>query len=1085
MNNLVTALLALFAITGLLAAATGCRTHIPDTAPTPSPAPVDIRETSTPPEPTPTSVISLTNPALTGNAAESLERIALSDPATARALAGLPWLADDITLEERLTIEAIEAIAAENPSLARRIVGLPWVEFEVSDEEVSTIRAIGEIGEAEPALAEQVARSAWLADGANVEEQAALVFAADAAKDDPLQARQIVESQAREGTGRYYLESIKRYHPALAETLLQAFWVADGLDHMEGAALSGIRNIAGESSSLAQGIVGYPWVTDGITGHEATALVHLADLAAGGAPLGQRLAGYPWVSDGIEPHEARTLGHLLQLANLEPGDAELVAGQDWFQDELTAEEAALVVALRTVSDTSVPLEELVTSGEAHSRTFSLPSGEVNLFVVYRSSLQADVDQVFLGLEDGVTAIEDFMGPPWIMPEVIVHLEPGFEYLAEVDGANLGTHVVMRKTPGEPGFHETLYHELAHYYLKSYYMPHWLNEGWADFLASYTLVHRQGVGVQSRYVLAVQDVKARECPDQGVTNIHELLEATRGRQYLDYLRTPLWTCHYPLGESFLLGMYLALGRDGSTAALRSLYREAVSRSSRVSEDEIYREFLRHTPQGRKERFRAMYRCLHGRPIPGDAETDRTECDPITLAAGLNPEEKWTAASARWVFESGDTPLHRAMFGGQAQVVQRLLDEGGDVNAKTEIRHRLFGDPISDVTPLHIAAQHNSAEVAALLLDRGADISAKDSNGSTPLHQAARNHDPAVAALLLDRGADLAAQDEWDGTPLHLAAERNSNPEVAALLLDRGADINARGPTGWGYTPLLLAAEHNREPAVTALLLDRGADADAADLVWGAGPLHHAALSNGPEVVSLFVEHGAGVNDRDERGRTPLHYAVTNHLYDRAGSPGETNWVGPVIVALLLERGADPNARDNEGRTPLQPAFGETLAESVALLLERGVDINAKDEWGNTALHNAAIGDRQRQVRESLEQGADMEARNNDGLTPLHLAAGFRMLSDRAAEVAQVLLDQGADINARGNKGRTPLHYAAAPEPGPHSFPLDGSFYREVVPLLLDRGADVNAQDNNGVTPCERARRMGAMTGEALLERLCPP
>ena len=151
----------------------------------------------------------------------------------------------------------------------------------------------------------------------------------------------------------------------------------------------------------------------------------------------------------------------------------------------------------------------------------------------------------------------------------------------------------------------------------------------------------------------------------------------------------------------------------------------------------------------------------------------------------------------------------------------------------------------------------------------------------------------------------------------------------------------------------------------------------------------------------------------------------------------------------------------------------------------MDINAKDEWGNTALHNAAIGDRQRQVRESLEQGADMEARNNDGLTPLHLAAGFRTLSDRAEDVAKVLLDQGADINARGNRGRTPLHYAAAPEPGPYSLPLDGSFYKGVVSLLLDRGADLNAEDNNGITPCERARRMGTMTGEALLERLCSP
>ena len=77
--------------------------------------------------------------------------------------------------------------------------------------------------------------------------------------------------------------------------------------------------------------------------------------------------------------------------------------------------------------------------------------------------------------------------------------------------------------------------------------------------------------------------------------------------------------------------------------------------------------------------------------------------------------------------GRTPLHYAARGGKLDVVQYLIEKGGDPMAKDDL----------DYTPLHFACLNRYAHVVQYLLSTGrADPHAKNKLGCTPLYYAAR-------------------------------------------------------------------------------------------------------------------------------------------------------------------------------------------------------------------------------------------------------------------------------------------------------------------------------------------------------------
>ena len=173
-------------------------------------------------------------------------------------------------------------------------------------------------------------------------------------------------------------------------------------------------------------------------------------------------------------------------------------------------------------------------------------------------------------------------------------------------------------------------------------------------------------------------------------------------------------------------------------------------------------------------------------------------PIITVLGYGQISQWWATYNIWV----ETPLHRAVFDGNKALVEQLIAQGSDVNAKGHEGKR----------PLHYASFRGHKTVVELLIAHGANVNVKNKQGRTPLHRAAFKGHHAVAELLIAHGANVNARRKDGRTPLHRAAFQG-HKAVAELLIAHGANVNTRSKDG--NTPLLDAALNSHNNMVEIL------------------------------------------------------------------------------------------------------------------------------------------------------------------------------------------------------------------------------------------------------------------------------
>ena len=375
-----------------------------------------------------------------------------------------------------------------------------------------------------------------------------------------------------------------------------------------------------------------------------------------------------------------------------------------------------------------------------------------------------------------------------------------------------------------------------------------------------------------------------------------------------------------------------------------------------------------------------------------------------------------------------PSH-SLYENRRQICLMFLESAqpADVNAADK----------DGLTPLHLAVRSKDSEIVQKVLDCGGDHNARDRGGKLPIHHAAatiwwsnlkvittllrslvddpaqeQSHTSLDAEDAFDRRAANALQqrDKTGQTPLHIAAAKGTSHTVS-LFLEYGMDVTIRDQENRTALDLAVRAQTRHK---TEILSQR----------YVATQLHEAARDGDVACLKEFLGQGQDPNLAGAEGRTPLHYAA---LFGHVPA-----------VDMLLSNDATVSIRDMRGRTALHLAADSGNVNVVQYLLRAGknfvlanilallaiifrsekISVDDKDYGLQTPLHLAADGGHVEVAELLLNAGADIESGSGSGRRPIHRAA-----HGNHGHLLQLLIARGADIHASDEvSGRTPLQVA---------------------------------------------------------------
>ncbi len=371
----------------------------------------------------------------------------------------------------------------------------------------------------------------------------------------------------------------------------------------------------------------------------------------------------------------------------------------------------------------------------------------------------------------------------------------------------------------------------------------------------------------------------------------------------------------------------------------------------------------------------------------------------------------------------------------------------------------------------SAFYDTIEQSEYIRDKAKAIKAMRDQLGEKLYKELKNPDSSektIEELLSRHDLTRYQYDEW--FPLHYAIKQG-RVRLVKLLLNHGApqDDAIQGR----LTPLLIASMQGHEE-ISILLLQKSADTINCALQSGSTALHLWARHGSLSVVNLLIARGASLTATDERGYTPLHYAVN----------ASANAVE--VVKALCEKGAQPNAPDNKGLTPLCHAVCNENVDVVSALLSYENSIDHLES--NSAFHRACKQTNPSLCRPFLGSpgGLTLDAYTEQQLHDLHKA--FFFSTELYAEFLDQLACKLADVDQQDDQKNTPLlyaarqgklghcelllqHHASATSRNLHGETpllcvLRSSTTTELVPLvqlLLEHEADPHAADIFGITP----------------------
>ncbi|XP_065346457.1 putative ankyrin repeat protein RF_0381 [Cloeon dipterum] len=383
------------------------------------------------------------------------------------------------------------------------------------------------------------------------------------------------------------------------------------------------------------------------------------------------------------------------------------------------------------------------------------------------------------------------------------------------------------------------------------------------------------------------------------------------------------------------------------------------------------------------------------------------------------------------------LHFFVLKNNFKFCQIVLQLDGELIKEFDSKGRL---------PLHIAAEFQGPEMVKWLVrEAGVDVEALSKDKSTALHFAARNRRMWCArnnfSFLLTRKLEKHAKNRSGETAMHVALSME-RVDLAYYFLKEGVKFEKcddnilmycvkknkiksakfvferysrlmKGVDSAGCNLLHIAAEYsNKEMCKWIVSKNKIKPKDLCTKKLKSTVFHHVAKNkaHGVELASYFVDLRVDLNERDQSGETPLHYALRVKNLD--------------VADEMIEDGADLKVKLDELNL-LQFCISRNLLYSAIFVHSKDrSQMQVKGKEGEHALHLAAANAdlsicqwlcnaqfNPRSLSEELENSV------------LHFVA---YNEKHGQSLVSFFVSQGVDVNRRNKNKETPLHAALCKE-----------------------------------------------------------
>ena len=408
-----------------------------------------------------------------------------------------------------------------------------------------------------------------------------------------------------------------------------------------------------------------------------------------------------------------------------------------------------------------------------------------------------------------------------------------------------------------------------------------------------------------------------------------------------------------------------------------------------------------------------------PSSGSLLCDAIQAEDILQVRSLLKEE----ADPSEMDQYGTSALMRAVFRGNIEIVNLLLDAGADPNYiyEQENINALSSAGRKDVLLAILRHEpHTDVKIHAIK-----QLLQKDFSTAFAKHIAKTL--PEDMRTIHEHGIAL------------VEAVRQPRPQPFEQVLQECQDATLAVYGGLVLTQCCDYTHPEYQLPRAQLLIARGADINGGDF---PSPLLYAASQYHVALVEFLLEAGADPNVTDKDGVPPLGAAMgafEMHA-DRRAAWARFDKKADRIAELLITAEADVNLTWSGGnRTNALMVATEWRPYNIRRLLEAGADARFVNADGRGPLHLCSLVSAAKHLK---KHGADMHAQTRNGDTPLLLAA-----RSGKVEMLKWLWGFAATRTARSKTGCSALHEARA-----MAAASQDDQYAQIITFLTQAGAE---------------------------------